>query len=162
MLTEGLTAKGKPIEHHDMVRDHNNTLLFVIEQANKKTPISSDLIRKINERVMKTTGGVINAMAGSYDSSKGEFRKSMVHVGARYFSNYQRVPGEVNELADDINNKINDLKDSVSIYNLSFDVHYKLVSIHPFADGNGRTSRLLGNYILHYHKQPLSVVTGPY
>ena len=157
-LTEGLTAKGKPFEHHNMVKDHNNALLFVVEQANRKTDISSDLIRKINEKVMKTTGGIINTMAGSYDSSLGEFRKSMVHVGARYFSNYQKVPSEVNELANDINIKINDLKDSVSIHNLAFDAHYKLVSIHPFADGNGRTSRLLGNFILHYHKQPLVVV----
>jgi len=33
------------------------------------------------------------------------------------------------------------------LYNLSFDAHYNLVSIHPWADGNGRMSRLLMNWL---------------
>ena len=36
-------------------------------------------------------------------------------------------------------------------YNLSFDAHLNLVTIHPWADGNGRTSRLLMNYIQFYY-----------
>jgi Fic family protein len=44
------------------------------------------------------------------------------------------------------------------IYDLAFDAHFKLVSIHPFADGNGRTSRLLMNYILAYHELPLAIL----
>ncbi|HQF11995.1 MAG TPA: Fic family protein, partial [Paludibacteraceae bacterium] len=42
--------------------------------------------------------------------------------------------------------------------NLSFDVHFNLVSIHPFYDGNGRTSRLLMNYIQAFYGIPLAIV----
>ncbi len=37
---------------------------------------------------------------------------------------------------------------------LAFKLHFDLVSIHPFADGNGRTSRLMMNYLLEYFKLP--------
>src|ERR1019366_1443839 len=42
--------------------------------------------------------------------------------------------------------------------NFSFDAHFNLVSIHPFYDGNGRTSRLLMNYIQAYYGLPLAIV----
>jgi Fic family protein len=50
--------------------------------------------------------------------------------------------------ANDINQQLN----------LSFDAHFNLVSIHPFYDGNGRTSRLLMNYIQRYLHLPLAIV----
>ena len=62
-----------------MVTDHNNALIYTLEQAKTKVDISSDFIRQINGMAMKSTGGIINSMAGSYDSSKGDFRKSMIY-----------------------------------------------------------------------------------
>lgn len=159
LLTEGLTAKGKSLHDHFMVRDHHNALLWVIEQARLKTEVSSDFLRKLSSIVLKNTGGVINAMAGSYDSSKGDFRKSNVYVGTRYFVNYAKVEREVEKFVDWLNKEIekNDLS-KIDVHNLAFDAHYKLVTIHPFADGNGRTSRLLMNYILARFKLPLAML----
>ena len=47
---------------------------------------------------MRTTGGIIYSSAGDYDSSKGDWRKSSVHVGDRYFVNHQKVEREVTRL----------------------------------------------------------------
>ena len=158
LLLEGTTAKGKPLEDHNMVKDHQQALTHILGLATEKKRITSVFLQEINANVMKTTGSVIHSIAGSYDSSKGDFRKSMVHVGNRYFTNYQKVPLKVESLCDGIHRKMNTVSEPIEIYNLAFDAHFQLVSIHPWADGNGRTSRLLMNYILQYHHQPLAVV----
>ena len=41
-------------------------------------------------------------------------------------------------------------------------MHERLVSIHPFIDGNGRTSRLIMNLILLQHGFPLAIIGGDY
>ena len=51
-----------------------------------------------------------------------------------------------------------DTTDELSIYELSFWAHYELVTIHPWADGNGRTSRLLMNLLqMEYDVLPTKV-----
>lgn len=158
LLTEGITAKGKRIEDHNMVLDHHKALLWILEQAKQKEKITSAFIREISAWVMKSTGSVIYAAAGSYDVSKGEFRKSNVFAGTRYFMSYQKVEKAVNELTSTLEIKNKRVETEKEIYDLAFDAHFYLVSIHPFADGNGRTSRLLMNYILACHHQPLALI----
>ncbi|MDR3088520.1 MAG: Fic family protein [Desulfobulbaceae bacterium] len=160
LLNDGLTAKGKPITDHDMLRDHHNALLYVVQSAQQKQLITPEIIQHVSALTIKNTGGIINALAGSYDSSRGDFRKSMVYVGSRYFANFQKVPGQVKVLCRHINERLNNVSEAENenIYALAFDAHFRLVTIHPFADGNGRVSRLLMNYILAYHQEPLAMI----
>jgi len=158
LITEGITAKGKPLSDHNMVKDHQDILEGMLVWAEKKRAVSPEMVRELNAGVMRTTGGIINAVAGSYDSSKGDFRKSNVYVGDRYFMAYQKVESEVDKLCRKLDMELRNVRKTEDIYNLAFDAHFYLVSIHPFADGNGRTSRLLMNYILAYHDQPLAII----
>lgn len=158
LIVDGITAKGKPLYDHNMVKDHFDALRFVVEEAKKKRKITPAFIQEISTHVMRTTGSVIHSSAGDYDSSKGDWRKSSVHVGNRYFVSYQKVEREVTHLCETLNNYIELVHTPDSVYQLAFDAHFYLVSIHPFADGNGRTSRLLMNYILSYHQLPLATI----
>ena len=58
----------------------------------------------------------------------------------------------------EINDKIETVKTFKQKCELAFETHYRLVSIHPFADGNGRTSRLMMNYILAIFDLPVFYV----
>lgn len=60
---------------------------------------------------------------------------------------YQKVPAKVTELCSQLQERINAAFTLQEQYELSFNAHLNLVTIHPWMDGNGRTSRLLMNYI---------------
>ncbi len=70
----------------------------------------------------------------------------------------QKISSLIKQLIADINAQIDQVEKFEDIYKLAFDAHYQMVSIHPFADGNGRLSRLLMNYVQHYHREPLTIV----
>lgn len=58
LLGEGLTPKGKPLEHSLMTTDHADALSFTIEQAKQKKEIDVKLIQSINAKVMSKTDKV--------------------------------------------------------------------------------------------------------
>jgi len=151
LLDEGITPKGKPFEHSQMERDHYDAFAFVAEEAEKRLKVSPEFIRSVAAKVMHGTGKEYNVPGGRFDSSKGEFRKIGVFTGKTSYPNFLKVEGMVQALCNQLEKKINKVKTIQETYDLAFDFHYDLVSVHPFADGNGRVSRLMMNYILMYH-----------
>lgn len=158
LINEGLTPKGKPLHDSLMVTDHYEALQFVVQEAKAKRPISVGLIQEINSLVVRNTGSVYNTVFGSVDARMGAFRKGNVSAGQSYFPNYDKVEALTKELVAKIKKLMGDAKTINDQVNLSFDAHFNLVSIHPFYDGNGRTSRLLMNYIQTYYNLPLAIV----
>ena len=99
-------------------------------------------------------------MQGSFDSSKGEFRLCGVtaDVGGHSYMNYLKVPVKVDELSAILQKKQKKMGTFREQYELSFNAHLNLVTIHPWVDGDGRTARLLMNYIQFcYHLFPTKI-----
>lgn len=150
LFDEGLTSQeGKPIYDYLMNLDLKTAYEFAFEHAKKKTLVSSNFLKQINSFVMKNTGGINNTVAGTFDSCKGDYRLCNVTAGfeGHSYMNYQKIPSEVEKLCSEINKFKNETPNIKDAYNLSFDAHLNLVTIHPWVDGNGRTSRLFMNYI---------------
>ena len=100
------------------------------------------------------------SLQGSFDSSKGEFRLCGVtaDVGGHSYMNYLKVPAKVDELCAILQKKQKTVGAFREQYELSFNAHLNLVTIHPWVDGNGRTARLLMNYIQFcYHLFPTKI-----
>jgi len=154
LLEKDITAKGKPLTDHLMVKDHYAAFHYIKKEAQNKQPISIKLIKNVAELVMKNTGGIINSMAGSFDTSIGDLRKAQVYVDTKYFPDYSKVENLLAKLIEQVNQKLTTAKED-DILKLSAEIHYNLVNIHPFGDGNGRTSRLMMNYIQLYFNEPL-------
>ena len=152
LFDEDIVAKGKPMTAHLMNLDLKAAYEYASAEATKKRNVTADFLKHLNALVMKNTGGVYNVSVGVFDSAKGDYRLCSVRAGfgGKSYMDFQKVPDKTDDLCREINNRM-DTDDLKSIYNLSFDAHFDLVTIHPWIDGNGRTSRLLMNYIQLYH-----------
>jgi Fic family protein len=152
LFDEDIVAKGKPMTAHLMNLDLKAAYEYASVEATKKRNVTVDFLKQLNSLVMKNTGGVYNVSVGAFDSSTGDYRLCNMRAGfgGKSYMDYRKIPDKTNDLCKDINKQIN-TDDLRSIYNLSFDVHFDLVTIHPWIDGNGMTSRLLMNYLQFYH-----------
>jgi Fic family protein len=154
LFDEGITANGKPLLHHLMNNDLKNAYLFAISKSQEHMHLTPQFLKELNAKVMHSTGSIINALGGTFDSSKGDFRLcgATAGYGGKSYMNYLKIPEKISELCNDLNAKLAGRANRHDLYNLSFDAHFQLVTIHPWADGNGRTARSLMNYIQFYHQ----------
>ena len=149
LFDEGLTAKGKPLAHHLMNEDLKKAYDYAKEEAKSQSPLTPAFLQKLSAILMKTTGSIHNVAAGTFDSSMGEYRLCGVTagIGGHSYMNYQKIPAKVEEFCSFINKSKLSLNSLKELYELSFNAHYSLATIHPWVDGNGRASRLLMNYL---------------
>jgi Fic family protein len=158
LLEEDITPKGKPLAHSLMVKDHYAALRNVLDAAAFKKAITLEFIQQINALVMKNTGSIYNTVFGEIDASKGMFRKGNVSAGGSYFPSYDKVVALTTTLVKRLDDNLPKVQSDEEQLKLSFSAHFDLVSIHPFYDGNGRTSRLLMNFMQAFHELPLAIV----
>jgi Fic family protein len=158
LLDEDITPKGKPLMHSLMMKDHHTALLLIIESAKKNMLVSPKFVQEVNAAVMKNTGSMYQTVFGEIDATKGLLRKGNVRAGNTYFVSFDKVEGMLKDLCNAIAAKLKIMKTIAEQLVLSFQAHFDLVSIHPFYDGNGRTSRLLMNYIQLVFNLPMGIV----
>lgn len=128
------------------VKNYYTALVQLEEELKKKTKFSKSLILKIQKIVVKGESkekiGIRGPMPPGflfavYDEKTGK----PDYIPPEY--------NEVEELLDELVKYVHESDDHPIIKAAL--VHYQLVTIHPFEDGNGRTARLMSQYILDYY-----------
>ena len=152
LFDEGISAKGRTMQEQLMNLDLKKAYEQAIRLARLHTDFSVEMLKDLSSIVMKNTGSQYNTVQGSFDASKGDLRLVNVTAwaGGKSYLNYAKVPSKLTTFCQEMNKRrwvLVDSKDILEQYLLSFDAHFQLVTIHPWADGNGRMSRLIMNYI---------------
>jgi Fic family protein len=100
---------------------------------------------------MKNTGNVYHTALGDFSSANGDLRLLNVSagIGGKSYMSYNKVPTKIEEFCNALNAQRHNANTMslIQLYEMSFDAHYNLVTIHPWADGNGRMSRLVMNWL---------------
>lgn len=151
MFDHGISLKGKSIEEQSMNLDLKVAYEKAIEFAKHHKPFSIEMLIMLSALVMKNTGKEYKTALGDFSSARGELRLLNVTagVGGRSYMNYSKVPVKLAEFCEQLNaNRAKASQMSIDeLYSLTFDAHYQLVTIHPWADGNGRMARLVMNML---------------
>lgn len=139
VINENLAPEGKTIREVYEARNHLEAIKFL---KSWKKDLTEELILKIHAIILKDISGRF----------AGRYRENPVRVlgSDAKFPDYEKVPQLVKNLVYwyDLN------KRKMHPFELAVVFSMKLVSIHPFVDGNGRISRLLMNFILLKNKYP--------
>lgn len=163
LFDEGITAKGKPLIEQLMNLDLKAAYDYGRKWIKRHEDITVQSLIALSAKVMARTGGEYNSFGGSFDASKGELRKLNVTAGAggRSYMNWMKVPMKLEAFCKELNARRQTTAPTniAAVYDLSFWAHYELVTIHPWADGNGRTCRLLMNLLqMEYDVLPTKVL----
>ena len=151
LFDEGITSSKRTITEQMMNLDLKNAYEKSFEYAKNHEKLTVEMLCKLSSILMQNTGTEYNTIAGSFSSAKGELRLVNVSAGrgGKSYLAWQKVPDRLQKTCDYLNRRRSEIdKNNIEeIYKLSFEAHYLLVSIHPWADGNGRMSRLVMNMI---------------
>ena len=148
VVEKGLTISGKSLREHLEVVNHTHALDYVKELVKSKTPITETVLLNIHQLILQ---GVDNNNAGTY-------RKVQVMIaGAKHIP---PQPFLVPKQMEDYFLWYLEQQELLHPVLLAAEMHERLVTIHPFIDGNGRTSRLIMNLILLQHGYPIAILKG--
>jgi Fic family protein len=133
VIEHGITVGGKTLRDHLEAADHYDALLWMREIAGDTVSIGEAVIRELHRRIVARSQP---AIAGLYSRLPRRIAGSSVT-----FPNPLKIPDLMAALGTWI-------EAAPPSPEAAFDAHFRLTAIHPFADGNGRTARLLMNLML--------------
>jgi Fic family protein len=146
VINRGLTIGNKSLKEHFEALNHKDGIKYIYDFVQKK--------KQLDEKVLFTLHKII--LKNIDDTEGGHYRTSNVMItGAVHIP---PSAAKIQRLMNEFFEWYYTHKRKLSIAELSAWVHYKLVYIHPFIDGNGRTARLLMNLILIQNGYPPAVI----
>ena len=150
VINEGLTISGKSMREHLEVINHQEAIAYIKYLVEKNTTL--------NERELLSIHNLI--LRGINPEDAGRYRRVQVMIKGSSYMPPQ--PFMVSKAMEDFFIWYETNKNALHPIILAAELHERLVTIHPFIDGNGRTSRLVMNLILIQNGYVIANIKGDY
>ncbi len=148
VINEGLTISGKSMREHLEAINHKDAIVYMKQLAEKNMRILAREVLGVHQLVLR---GIDDVHAGKYRGVQVLIKGSLHVPPAPYL-----VPKQMEDYFLWYEANCNKLHPVI----LAAEMHERLVTIHPFIDGNGRTSRLIMNLILLQHGFVIANIKG--
>lgn len=146
VLQDGMTVKGKSLREHFEALNHQDAIEYLESIVQSKKQITSNELLSIHALVLQRIEKEFS----------GRYRNAGVRIiGANFIPpNAAKVSDLVDELIEYVTQNTKQFHPCL----LATLLHHRLVWIHPFFDGNGRTARLLFNLFLMKQGYPPAII----
>ncbi len=145
VVEKGVTVDGKTLQEHLEAVNHAQAFDWVMQRiGTTKQDITESTILDLHQLILQK---IVDNQAGRYRTVPVRIAGSTVIM-----PNAMKVPELMGEYVTWLQ------KNTDHPLTVAVDAHFKLVSIHPFVDGNGRTARLLMNLLLMQVGYPPAII----
>ncbi|MGH7203599.1 MAG: Fic family protein [Candidatus Levyibacteriota bacterium] len=146
IVEKGITVPGKSLVEHQEATNHAHAFTYIqqLAEEKKREELTIQDILDIHKMILQKID----------DTDAGRLRSTPVRISGS--TTVLPNPLKVPELMESFIHWLQTATDHP--VQIAADAHYKLVSIHPFIDGNGRTARLLMNFILMQSHFPPAII----
>lgn len=148
VIDKGMTVSGKSMREHLEAINHYQAVLLLKEFVHDEIPLTEYLIKQFHSLILQS---IDRKNAGVYRSQAVMILGSS-HLPPAHF--------EVPEKMEACLAWFNQQNQTLHPVLLAAEMHERVVSIHPFIDGNGRTSRLVMNLLLMQYGYPIANISG--
>lgn len=155
LLLYGITAQGKPLKDHFEITGHDEAIKWIEDLVKGDYPLTENFIRELHTLLLKSPYEVKAITPDGQQTSRriavGQYKTTPNHVQTSTgeifrFATPEETPSKMHDLINWFRSEIE--KPDVNTLILAAEFHYRFIRIHPFDDGNGRTARILMNFIL--------------
>ena len=150
VINKGLTISGKSMREHLEAINHQEAIAYIKHLMVKNTSLNEREVLSIHNLILR----------GINPEDAGRYRR--VQVMIKGSSHMPPQPFLVSKEMEDFFIWYETNKTSLHPIVLAAELHERIVSIHPFIDGNGRTSRLIMNLILLQNGYIIANIKGDY
>lgn len=144
-----VVPKGKKLYECFEMHDHLNAYEFVLD--NLSHPLDEAFLKEVNRRLTEHT-----LTYHAADAVPGEYTTVDMAAGDTIFGEHEKLIARVPRLLASTEEAINEEKSHPMVIAARF--HGYFIYLHPFRDGNGRTGRLISNYILMRMNHPPLII----